>query len=367
MTIVNFGVSLVKNTNRNDLHEQKETKQMTEPFVQFPPLLFNEILIRPFFLVEIKILLLLIRLTEGCKGNDKKNSLISRQGCIMRQKKDFDMLGFPAQSINRTLKKLRNNNIIFEEKIQLTIRGILKTVCCYSINPDLSTWNVPSLSSQKALDQLISLNLTLKPFQLAKISNIRRYKKVLMHLQSKSPLNLFLEILNIASNPEYKSKLSDLFVYSLNSKGDSNILIGFKNVIDKDRFDNFINRFSNNRCLLGILTIDIKLLLGILTINNNEVEGEILEVIKNPEPALYEIYEGWLKAIVKTDENDLLKNDFLTDLNDVLDKFEVREPIDDSITIINKDGITSIHCYFDDDNDTSSYDSTQEDYDNEYS
>lgn len=331
----------------------KKDKQNKDLFVPFPLLLFDEILIREFFLIEMKIIFLLVRLTVGCKGNDKKDSLISRQSCIMLQKKEFMVLGIPEQSINRTLKKLIKNNVISEEKTELTIRRQSKIVYCYSINPNPETWNVPYISSEEQLGKLIGLQINLQPYQLAKISNIQRYKNLLMQLKLNSPLKIILKIYDITTSNKDKKQFSDLFIFSKNYTGQEIILIGSENFIEKAIYYNLFNQYPNIRCLLAILILDMKLLFEIVTLKNTEIEGAIVELVKNPEPALEEIYAHWLIDTEKGNENPLLRDEYSRDMNNIIDKFNLQESMDGAITIINRDGVTITNCFMDDVTDSS--------------
>lgn len=68
--------------------------------------ILDALLTKNFKKNEIKAILLILRLSVGCRKGGIKNY------AILPQKKDFEACGIPENSINRTLKKLAEYNII---------------------------------------------------------------------------------------------------------------------------------------------------------------------------------------------------------------------------------------------------------------
>lgn len=68
--------------------------------------ILDALLTKDFKKNEIKVILLILRLGIGCRKGGTKNY------AIFPQKKDFEACGIPENSINKTLKKLAEYNII---------------------------------------------------------------------------------------------------------------------------------------------------------------------------------------------------------------------------------------------------------------
>lgn len=301
---------------------RKNSKQKHKPYIKFPPLLFNEILKREFYLVDLKILLLFIRFIEGCHGNDEKKTpsgakTIYRRGCIMLQKKDFELLGISEQRANVRIKSLVKSNVILENKIELTIHKKLQSVYCYSINPDYSLWDIPYTMYSEKLNKELHVNLSLEQKQVAKINNTVRCKRVLMKLKNKSPLEYIFEARSSIGHDENLLKMKDFFVFPALGK-DISILIGTKNIITDQTNNMLLDIYNEKRCTIATFVLDLQLLLRIRVIENHEVEVAILEIVNNPIPALTELGNHWAENIAKSGHKQNYYDNFSTNLNQLL-------------------------------------------------
>lgn len=288
-------------------------------FIQFPPLLLTEILLRDFGYVALKILLLLIRLSDGCKG---MNSSIDRLGCITLMKKDFEVLGFPKQTITNKIKDLVQKDVIFVEKMQLIIKFKETNVYYFSINPNFSDWKVPY--SNPNLDKLVHLNLSLEPINLHRINNVSRYKKVLLDLQKNSPLEYLLEKYEIFSKIN-DFKVSRFFILAKNRFGKNYSVIGYENIIYEDLYIDLQSRSSFEQFMLASFILDLQLLLNIRTLENQGVSEAMYAIIANPVPILTELSEFWLKNIASLPEDI----NFEINLNKVLECYNGLAPLKD--------------------------------------
>lgn len=78
----------------------------TKNFLTLDMNILDALLTKDFNKNEIKVILLILRLSVGCRKGGTKNY------AILPQKKDFEACGIPENSINKTLKKLAEYNII---------------------------------------------------------------------------------------------------------------------------------------------------------------------------------------------------------------------------------------------------------------
>lgn len=297
----------------------KTKTKKEEYFIPLKPLLLTEILLRDFGYVALKILLLLIRLSDGCKG---MNSSIDRLGCITLMKKDFEVLGFPKQTITNKIKDLVQKDVIFVEKIQLAIKFKETNVYYFSINPNFSDWKVPY--SNPNLDKLVHLNLSLEPINLHRINNVNRYKQVLLELQKLSPLEYLLEKYRIFYNLN-EHIISTFFVMAKNRFGKNYSVIGYDNVIYEDKFIEIQKRSSIQQFLLASFILDLQLLLKIRVIENQDVPNAMYEIIADPVPHLTALSEFWLKNIAEFPEDI----HFQPKLNQILECYNGLAPLKD--------------------------------------
>lgn len=300
----------------------KATKPITEPFIQIPTSFYEEILLRKINPVPMNILFLIARLIEGCYGSDEKNTkdgaiTIYRQGCIMLQKKGFELLGVSEQRSNIVIKDFIQKNVINEEIISLTINKKLQNVYCYSINPDYSSWNVPYAEHSEKFKKLLHANLCLQPMQIAKINNVTRYKQLLMKLKNISPFEYILEAWDCIFDKENELRMSDFFIFPALGK-DYSVLIGTKNIITDKTINMIIATYPGDEYLFATFILDLQLLLEIKTVENQDIEEAMLEIANNPAPALTEIGNYWAENIAKPNEKQKFYDSFSTNLNQVL-------------------------------------------------
>jgi len=261
----------------------------------------EELLLRAFTLVMIKILLLLLRLSDGCNKGKKK--LVG----VFLFKKEIEACGISEQSVISALKALVQAIVIFEIYATLNIKGKLTKVYGYAINFNYSTWGIPYLfpaeNPKEKLNKLISFNLGLKPFHVAKMNNLKRCQNYLLYIENHALLNPFIQV--SASIDSGEDVLDKYFIHS-NANGKRIILIGFENALYCEILEGLATKCPKKLVVLALFILDLQLLYHIITLENWYLESTLVKIIKSPVEAVTKVCVHWLETVTVNDKEGLL-------------------------------------------------------------
>ncbi len=276
----------------------------------------EEILLRDFTPVMIKLLLLIFRLSEGCNKGRYRSVAISLF------KKDFEACGISEQSVINALKALKDSNVVYEFFTALNIRGQEVKVCCYAINFNYEMWEISytadSETAKSKLNQLVSLNLWLRSFQVSKLNNLKRCQSLLLFLEENSIKNYFLDVVT-----EILADEGDIFQqnFVLSSANDKMcILIGYTNILYCDTFDDLACEADIKMVMLAVFVLDLWLVYEITSLSNAEIEQELIKILKTPRDSLGRLFEFWIENVAPRQERENYRMTLHADLDLILSR-----------------------------------------------
>lgn len=303
-----------------------------EQFIQIPMNLYEHIMFRDLEYVATKMLLYALRFTLGCNGAERKISndeTAIRSYFVTLQKKDFQVLGFPKQTITNKLQWFVQMNIFIEAQTALTLNHKPTNVYCYSLNLDFASWKDKATDSESKLpktakkldvkkiyNKTVHTNVSLAPMQANKVKNALRCQKVLVELKEKSPIEHIFEILFKIKNNH--AHLSEFFVVMLNTENKNNYLIGKGTYISNRLAYSIYQSYNEHYLILAMLTLDLQLILGTASLDNIEVENALIELIHSPEQALTDLFGHWINNIAQIDNPQKLRESFQDSLQELL-------------------------------------------------
>ena len=285
-------------------------------FVKFKLELLEEISLRAFTLVMMKILLLLLRLSDGC--NKGKIKLFG----VLLFKKDLEACGISEQSAINTIKALVQADVIFEFCTTLSIKGKLTKVFAYSINFNYATWGIPYIfpaeNPKEKLNKLISLNLGLKPFQVAKINNLKRCQNYLLYLENHTLQNYFVQI---ANSIDLGEDVIDKYFFQSNANGKKCILVGFKNALYCESLERLATKCPRKLVVLTLFIVDLQMIYKIVALENRDLEPALIEIIKSPVEALNKVCMCWLNNLATSESKESLRNELELGLSEIFAEY----------------------------------------------
>lgn len=275
----------------------------------------EELLLRGFTLVMIKILLLLLRLSDGCnKGKIKSVG-------IFLFKKDFEACGISEQSVINALKALVEANVIYEFYTTLIIKEKLTKVYGYAINFNYATWGIPYLFTNEApkekLNKLISFNLGLKSFQVAKMNNLKRCQNYPLYVKNYTLLNHFIRVSNLIDSGE---DVLDIYFIHSNANGKRIILIGFKNALYCETLEKLTTKCPPKLVILSLFILDLQILYRIIALENWLLESTLIKIIKNPVNEVNKVCKYWLENVAIEDK-ERLQQDLEIGFNQIFNEY----------------------------------------------
>ena len=275
----------------------------------------EELLLRAFTLVMIKILLLLFRLSDGCnKGKIKSVA-------IFLFKKDFEACGISEQSIINALKALVEANVIYEIYTTLIIKRKLTKVYGCAINFNYATWGIPYLfaseNPKEKLNNLISLNLGLKSFQVAKMNNLKRCQNYLLYVENHTLLNHFIQVSVSFDSGECVPE--KYFIHST-ANGKRIILIGFENALYCEILEGLATKCPPKLVVLALFILDLQILYRIIALENWHLEPTLVKIIKSPAEAVNKVCVHWLETVTVNDK-ERLRNELEIGFNQMFEEY----------------------------------------------
>lgn len=287
-------------------------------FIQINAALYEEILLRDLKPTMVKILLLLLRLTDGCNKGRTKNA------CVILNKNDFEAIGVPVQSIIRTLKELVKKNVIFETNITLTFNNKDMELYMYGINYNFTTWEIDYTKNEevvrKKLNKSLSLNLRLKPMQLAKMNNIKRIENYKLLFKTKTPEDFLISKINHICKQDCLN-IDDFFIVQ-NNDGQDTILLGYKNICSGQVYENLSDYSSNQQVILALNLLDLMLVFKMIEISNGDVKDHLLKILEEPSAWFKMIFSYWQENLCEDKEKLIMQKCIELSINDAFKKFE---------------------------------------------
>lgn len=177
-------------------------------------------------------------------------------------------------------------------------------------------WNAPDNKTQiEAKDRyknILSKNLLLKPYQVAKGNNIKRLLDLRGKLLKESPKAYINRNVKAFENDELK--ITDILVasnrtaLSPDAKPQKVYLLGQNNFVKAGFFSGLIRNIGKPKALEIILIADLSLIVGFSNVDNSDMENFILDVADKKDWVLNGTINLWTKSFIvpelKTQDND---------------------------------------------------------------